>query len=282
MKLITVMLILLIIPIFSQAYYKEVPPGINAADFYVVDLEFQNKVKPEYFKNSVRFEWQQLSQLGEQSRGYLKKDLSSLRDDLRSLGLHPTKKIVIIGPGLKGRGQEGRVAYTLIKLGFKNVYISTRSKLISYGFQAQPVFPAVAKKTEAFKINQRTDLSIEKKEILDLLKKGKFLPCIDVRPDGFPAEVIVGTIQCKKISWRNFFNEDLQIKPEATTLLAGFEKTDRVILLSEAGLASAGVMLALRELGYNKAVIFEGGFSGLRALSDGLGLRKESSVKSIN
>ncbi len=177
---------------------------------------------------------------------------------------------MIIGPGINGRGETGRVAYVLIKLGFKNIYISSKNKLLSAGFQTQPTYSPVATKSKAFKISLQPDLSIEKDEILALLKQKKFLLCIDVRPDKVQPEAVIGTQTCKKISWRSFFNEDLQIKAEAKNLIASFSKTDRIVLMGEAGLASAGAMLALRELGFEKAVLFEGGYSGLRALSDSL------------
>ncbi len=254
---------------FAWSFYEVLNKVENINSFYIIDMRGRSGNETEFFENSVHFEWQQLSQLGLPSRGYLKKNLDALAQDLSELGIHPDKSLIIIGRGLRGRGEEGRVAYTLTKLGFDKVFISTGSYLKNKGFKIKAKAPPHILKSALFKAKVKTDLEISREEMKLLLKDNKRrVSCLDVRPENNAEQLFNLKYFCRKINWKSFFNKSLNIDPLIAASLTenGFAKTDKIIVLSEAGLSSPGVTLALRQLGFKNAVVFEGGYSDLRAL----------------
>ncbi|MBC7420708.1 MAG: hypothetical protein H7328_08265 [Bdellovibrio sp.] len=253
----------------ALSYYQVLDQVDQTNQYYIIDMRARSGNETEYFENSVHFEWQQLSQLGLPSRGYIKSNVDSLVSDLSDLGIHPDKKIVIIGRGIRGRGEEGRVAYTLVKIGFKEVFISTGQFLRDHGFKSKSKAPPHILKSALFKVKINNDLALSRVDMKSLLRdKPKKISCIDLRPKNNLEQAFNLKYFCKKIEWRSFFTRNMKIDLLIAAELdrQQIKKEDQIILLSEAGLSSGGITLAMRELGYRKAVNFEGGYSDLRAL----------------
>ena len=54
---------------------------------------------------------------------FLARDLFKVTRRLALLGISPNKKIVVVGNGAKGEGEEGRLAWTLLYLGIPHVQV---------------------------------------------------------------------------------------------------------------------------------------------------------------
>jgi thiosulfate/3-mercaptopyruvate sulfurtransferase len=70
---------------------------------------------------SVAINWADYSEAEGSKRGWPQKDLFAAARRLARLGIAPGSKVVVLGNGKEGQGEEGRVAWLLAYLGIENV-----------------------------------------------------------------------------------------------------------------------------------------------------------------
>lgn len=70
---------------------------------------------------SVAINWADYSEAEPSKRGWPQKDLFAAARRLARLGIAPDSKVVVLGLGAQGQGEEGRVAWMLAYLGVENV-----------------------------------------------------------------------------------------------------------------------------------------------------------------
>ncbi len=74
-------------------------------------------------EQSAPIRWQDYSQTEEPAKSLLDSNFDILARRLRTLGVTPKRPVVVLGLGLNGGGEEGRIAWMLSFLGVENVEI---------------------------------------------------------------------------------------------------------------------------------------------------------------
>ncbi len=70
---------------------------------------------------SINLRWEEFTQRDEELRGVFERDLYFHSRRLARYGINPETPVTIVGRGLQGGGEEGRLAWTLKYMGIKNV-----------------------------------------------------------------------------------------------------------------------------------------------------------------
>lgn len=203
-------------------------------------------------------------------QGLLDPDHFALARRLARLGITPDTPVVVVGRGLEGKGEEGRMAWTLKFLGVKDV------RFADIEYFSLPLSTAEAPPrahAPIWKPVVDESLEVSKAEVQNVMKTVKRpneprTVIIDVRPSeeylGKTAKAKTATIDIGAINipWTEFFtpkglvHETVRSKLESVGIT-----TDReIIVIANQGVESAAVTLALRELGYKKAANFSGGY----------------------
>lgn len=198
-------------------------------------------------------------------QGLLEMDHFSLTRRLARLGISPETPVVVVGRGPKGAGEEGRVAWTLKYLGVKDV----RFAAIDYFSLPLSTSEAPPKKNAVIWKPELDESLLVSKEDFQAAIKDKSALIIDVRPSevylgkaGAPVEKKLKDIGAINIPWTEFLTPkgltNTAIRPRLESV--GITPQKRIYVISERGVESATVTLALRELGYAKASNFAGGY----------------------
>ncbi|MFN7904150.1 MAG: hypothetical protein ACK5P5_03110 [Pseudobdellovibrionaceae bacterium] len=199
--------------------------------------------------HSVFVDWQIFSEVGAISRGILNPNLNQIKDHFEALGLSKTQQIFVIGRGLKGLGEEGRMLWILKSFGFEKAAIISKKSSVFKDLQKEASSKNLLqpKRSRLKKVLFNSKWSISRFE-LEKNKNDYFF--LDVRPlshNKYP--LFFSDIQSiRRIDWRSFYFNDLlpreflreQIKED-------FQKSGKtkIIILSHAGLAAAGIALLL-------------------------------------
>jgi len=260
-------------------------PLIIDASTVVLDARPAFDHSLSHIPKSISLHWSDFTQAQpDRARGLLQSDHFALARRLARLGLTPESKVVVVGRGLKGEGEEGRLAWTLRFLGIKQV----RAAPISF-FQAAmtnqpsvPFLPAAIWKPE---VNER--LLATREELFAVIKRrgvyqpmspGPGLPAklyriLDVRSpreylgkEGLGLTRKIPNMEAINIDWREFFDPDTglvnpAIKAQLESI--GVTPAQRIIVISERGVRSAAVAMALMELGFADVANFAGGLQSL-------------------
>jgi 3-mercaptopyruvate sulfurtransferase SseA len=106
-------------------YSAESTSGLKDLDFsehaVIVDARPAFTHSLGFIPGSVRIQWSDYTQSQEAQRGVLQSDLDSLTRRLARLGIAPESPVTVLGRGIGGEGEEGRVAWMLAYLGVNNV-----------------------------------------------------------------------------------------------------------------------------------------------------------------
>lgn len=221
---------------------------------------------------SHHLSWQDFTERGSAEPGQLK---INLEKDIRRLarkGIAPDTRIVVVGKGKKGQGEEGRLAWTLLYLGIKNVQTAS----IDY-------FKKQLTTTESPQLkNQKNWLQPKKKSLLvtenelksfvtkPTLGNGAFI--IDVRSEKEYFEKDKNSEKYKypglnevNIPWPHFITEmgrpNFKIQKQLIDL--GVSRDRRIIVISNSGLRSAAVTAVLFSLGFKNVGNFNSGYQSL-------------------
>lgn len=236
-----------------------------------------------HIPRAIPLSWADFTQNEEATRGVLQPDRFALARRLARVGVTPESKVVVVGRGARGEGEEGRLAWTLAYLGVKNVAavpmeyfkgpLTSRS-----GTPPQPV--------TIWKPDLQEGLLVTREELLKVINKGgvykpiriaKELPertyrIIDVRTpreylgkEGIGLATQIPNMDAINISWTEFFGPDGRANPRIAEQLRqiGVDGSQRLLIISERGLRSAAVTLALRELGFTDVGNYAGGLRDL-------------------
>lgn len=205
--------------------------------------------------------------------GELEKDHFALTRYLARKGISQDTPVIVVGRGLKGEGEEGRVAWTLRYLGVKNV----RSMSIDYFSIPLSTQEAPPREAEIiWKPEIREDLSVDLARAQEIIReRQKNNPAwvvIDVRSSSeylgkdlkkLPqASPDIGAIN---IPWNEFFDSEgfADSRMQQKLKEIGIEQRQGLLLISNQGIRSAAVLMALRDLGFSNATHFPGGYMEL-------------------
>lgn len=240
----------------------------------VVDARTRFDFTMAHYPGSSHLLWESFAQTKGRFPGRLIEDLESARKRLQIKGLHPKKPIVIIGYGNKGKGEAGRLAWTLFYLGFEDVQIVGDMVL-------RPSSNIVNSKPEPnakpWKLKTRPQLISSKKQVLEAVTQKQAGPrkvfLFDVRSkdeyfskEGLGKPYTLPDLGAIHVEWKEFFREDgrpnVRMKKQLRGL--GIKDDSRIIVLSNQGVRSAAATAALVSLGYKNASNFVDGLSSLK------------------
>jgi thiosulfate/3-mercaptopyruvate sulfurtransferase len=202
--------------------------------------------------------------------GQLETDRFALARYLARKGIAPDTPVVVVGRGKRGAGEEGRVAWTLKYLGVQNVQ-SASIEYFSIPLSSQEAPPRESEIIWRPEIQE--DLAVDRSRVREILeekrKNNPYWVILDVRSEdeylGKDLKVLgkkspeIGAIN---IPFQEFLDEDGFIKKEMKIRLEqiGVRPHQGILVLSNQGMRSAAVLMALRDLGFAKATHFPGGY----------------------
>ena len=239
----------------------------------ILDVRSAFEYSLAHIPNSINIQWDEFSEQGTAYKGKLQTDLFSISARLARLGIDPESKVLIVGQGIKGGGEEGRVAWMLTYLGVKQVSFidiaSLKARMINTS-QEQNKSATIWKPTTLDSI-----LCTSKEFIFVINNQGLTNPIsfsnrppvlykfIDVRSEAeylgrqtIDEEAVatpdVGAIN---VEWKQFFNKQgLPLKSIKKQLIdIGVKPENRILVIDSKGVRSAAVTMALVSLGYTNA-----------------------------
>ncbi|NUN07101.1 MAG: ABC transporter ATP-binding protein [Bdellovibrio sp.] len=241
----------------AEALMKNQPVILDARPAFEFNLA--------HAPGAINVRWEDFSQNNPKSRGLLQADLFALARRLSLVGVDPESKVVVLGKGRLGSGEEGRIAWTLKVLGVKEVYTLVHT---SYREMNATKEAPLTQNKPYWKPQVAENLSIDFKEFKNFSESEKKLGVIvDVRSaqefalrnltqsKGVKAQVL-------NLPWQDFFDDKgLPNKKIASALAENGITTDtRVIFISNHGVRSGAATYVLQYLGYKKAQNFAGGY----------------------
>jgi len=188
--------------------------------------------------------------------------------------MSPETKVVVVGKGINGKGEEGRLAWILIRLGIQDVQFAS----VNY-FKAQLTSEESLplKSKPMWKPNKILSIEADKKEVIKAItgnSKGK-IHIVDVRSKneyfsrtGFGEDYATPNLNTIHVEWKEFFDAygrpNFNIKKQLKAV--GIHPRDRVLTLSNKGVRSAAVTMALLSMGYKKAANYSGGLKEIQSI----------------
>lgn len=218
---------------------------------------------------SFNLQWNEFTQREPPYEGYLAKDLFFHARRLARLGIGPDSDVLVLGRGRSGQGEEGRLAWTLRRMGVKNVRFANLETI--HWPSTQNEAPQRAE-VPIWKPEEDTSLEISRTAALELLKKSQQeVWVLDVRPasdylkDSDVFAPLGMHVRVMNVPWTEFLNAKGEVPAGLREMLngMGLNLNESILVLDEQGVKSAGVTLQLRDLGFSKATNWTGGYREL-------------------
>ncbi len=237
-------------------------PPKNLSEVSLIDARSRDAWLGGRLPNSIYLDWDHFSQPGAGSRGSLRKNPQLIADDLALIGIHKDQPIYIYGRGIKGRADEGRLAWIFYWLGFKKIYISDFNTAKIWSDKALEKGPYFPKSTKPWKVDLRSTDILSLADYKKMRKERKPLILIDLRGHG-QKEKLPGiyTPHDLALHWTLFLTHPQIAKSSIENLLKSrsFDKSSTPIIpISFAGLRSAYIYLILKSWGYESYFIPDG------------------------
>lgn len=254
---------------------------IGSEDVLFVDARGEDAAKKGTIQSAIATAWQPLARCangaaGDEMWGTIL-PLDQLSEVLGTLGITPKKEIILFSDGGSGWGEDGRIAWELLAVGFPNVKIADRgfSALEQAGVPTQkgaseltPATVSLEKLDETHVIN--TDA---------LAADYEGFKVVDVRADEeYNGEALYGEKKggrlpgAIQIRFTDLFNESnvLKSNAELTALFesAGLGKDDTIVTYCTAGIRSAYMQMVLEMCGYENSVNYDESYYRWCAVQD--------------
>lgn len=252
----------------------------------ILDVRPPFEFNLSHIPGSINVAWEDFSRRSPEARGLLEKDLHPLARRLALIGIDPQTRVLVVGKGLQGKGEDGRVAWTLESLGVTDVQLAkvedfrerrepmeTRNKnfwtpqlntalTISWEELRAKIEGAPYPRTRA-RAKALGNLPLPPKEenfvVLDVRSREEF--SIDNLNKRTPR-----VFRFENIDWREFYTETMDPNPVVMKLLneKGITQMTEIDVISNHGVRSGAAVWALQALGYKKARNFAGGYEQVR------------------
>ena len=252
-------------------------PIVINEDTVVLDARGSFDFAMAHIPGSKNIHWEDFAQIRSAYPGKLKnkKALYKMARRLARKGLTPESEVVIVGNGVKGKGQEGRLAWTLYYLGVRNIQFADISYFdfkLTNTINPEPpqknkpiwkpdYHPSIlAVKGEIRKATMDLPTSRnEKVFLLDVRSKKEYFSKRSFGGDYGP------DLQAIHIEWKEFLTPqgrpNLEMKARLRAIGMGPES--RIIAISNRGVRSAAVAMVLTTMGFDNAANYAGGFKEL-------------------
>lgn len=243
---------------FSEVVAKSQKPLVLTENTQILDVRSSFDYGLIHVLNSQNFSWESLVE--NRGSGEVMRDLRKTAQRLALRGLEPSVPVVIVGYGPKGNGEEGRLAWNLLYLGFKDVQVSG-IEVFRKQMSSQPSHPA--RNVAPWEIQPKTSMEVSAQEFLAWANnpkaaKEKRIFILDVRSEAEYLKSKYPELQAINIEWKNFYSRDGRPSVEIFKNLRslGVEKSDRVIVIDDNGVRSASSAYALLALGFTHVQIY--------------------------
>lgn len=206
--------------------------------------------------NSRHFPWQNLAEPG--GTGEVLRDARQAALRLSLQGMRPDTAVVIIGYGVGGQGEEGRLAWNLLYLGFQDVQISSIEpfrKTLTQQVTAQAINePEWKAEPKSELLATSEELNHWAKNAKDRLDKKVFL--IDARNqrEFFEKSKANPDVGATNIEWKEFFTTEGRPNPaiKGKIQALGIGLNDQIIVFDRNGVRSGAAAYALLALGFTR------------------------------
>lgn len=265
---------------------KESQKAKVTGDTVILDVRPAFDFNMAHLPGSINVVWEDFSRRPPDARGLIEKDLHPIARRLALIGVDPQTPVLIVGKGLAGKGEEGRVAWTLESLGVQNIQIANvedfrerreskesknknfwtpqlnESLVISWAELRSKIEGTSYPQTKARrKALGAVPLPVKDENyvVIDVRSKEEF--SIDNLNKRTPR-----AFRFENIDWREFYTENMDPNPAMVKLLndKGITQMTEVILISNHGVRSGAVTWALQKLGYKKARNYAAGYEQVR------------------
>ena len=224
-----------------------------------------------HLPGSKNVSWSDFAQKKGPYPGLVKKNLRAEIRRLALMGIDKNSNIVVVGRGNKGDGGAGRLAWTMLFLGIKNVHLSDIDALgLRYSNLMKPPpkenkriwAPVVKNQLAASRsevIASATAKDIGRTHVIDVRSREEYFYKTRNRTYKVP------DLRATHINWREFFTESGRpsLKLRKRLQKINILPKHRVILISNNGVRSGAAAYALLALGYTSAANYAGGYSEL-------------------
>jgi thiosulfate/3-mercaptopyruvate sulfurtransferase len=249
----------------------------------VVDARPAFDYSTAHIPHSVPIAWSDYVEAEPAQRGIIQRDTFAAARRLARLGLAPESKVVVLGRGYNGGGEEGRVAWMLAYLGVRDVQFaaidSLKPRLTNAPESQPPPSVPIWKPTPDFSLDATKDevlFAINQNGVAKPVSyKGapaRLYRFIDVRTEraylgkeGLGALKHVPDMGAINIPWQQFFTPSMRVNGATMKQLSamGYTPSERIIIVSEDGVSSAAVTMAFRQAGYVNTANYSGGLQDL-------------------
>lgn len=207
-----------------------------------------------HLPNAINLSWEEFADHRGPFPGRLLDDKDRMAARLSRLGMTPETKVIVVGYGREGAGEEGRLAWTLYYLGVNDVQFANMNYFKARLTQKLAIAKQVAPVWKP-KLRQAT-IASEKEMASDSLK----VKWIDIRSKKETYNRPINN-RALQINWKEFINYkgriDLQLKSKLKKI--GIRPKDRVIVVSEKGVRSGAVVMAMLAMGFENTAHVAGG-----------------------
>lgn len=238
----------------------------------LVDTRAPFEYSVAHAPGAINFQWQDFASPKTTTPGKVTSDLEGLAHRLALHGIAPDAKVVVMGSGKGGMGEEGRVAWSLVHMGVRDVQIASVGHFKTGMTNAEPAqrpnaprwepqvnSSMVADRSEvlAAATAKVTEGEPPKARLLDVRsRKEYFLKA------GVGQGYVFPDLRALHIPWEQFYNDqgrpDAAIKTRLEEL--GWGVNDRIIVISQKGVRSGAVAFALMSMGFKNVANFTGGY----------------------
>lgn len=255
----------------------------------IVDARPAFDYSTAHIPKSVPLAWSDFTEAEPAQKGILQADIYAIARRLARSGISPDSHVVVVGRGMGGSGEEGRVAWMLAYLGVTNVQFaaidSLKPRFVNTVETASPAAVPIWKPVPQRSLNasrQELLLAINERAatkpvIYSEGQPARRLKIIDVRSEkaylgkeGLGAVRHIPNMDALNVPWTQFFTSSLRPNVEigAKIKAIGITPADRILVVDEAGVSSAAVVMALRAMGFDNAANVSGGLTDLMSATN--------------
>ena len=248
-------------------YIKE---RIGSEDVLFIDARGEDAAKKGTVQGAIATAWQPLARCAEGASGDEMwgtiLPLDQLSEALSTMGITPDKEIILFSDGKDGWGDDGRIAWELIAVGFENVRIADR------GFSALEAAGVPTQKgAEDFTPAEVTVSALDETHVINtdaLVETYDTVKVVDVRADEeYDGEVLYGEKAgghlpgAIHIRFTDLFDDDnvLKSNEEITAMFeqAGLSREDTIVTYCTAGIRSAYMQMVLEMCGFENSLNYD-------------------------
>lgn len=254
---------------------------IGSDDVIFIDARGEEAAEKGTIQGAIATAWQPLARCAEGASGDAMwgtiLTLDELSEVLSTMGITPDKEIILFADGKNGWGDDGRIAWELITVGFERVKIADR------GFSALEAAGVPTQKgAEPFTPAEVTVSTLDETHLIntdDLVDIYDTVKIVDVRADEeYNGEVLYGEKKgghlpgAIHIRFTDLFDDNnvLKSNEELTAMFeaAGLSKDDTIVTYCTAGIRSAYMQLILEMCGFENSINYDESYYRWCAVED--------------